>query len=107
MENKKALEFFQTMSFNCEDEKEVKFTNNHDLTSNDAVFITMYVNKKTELLDLGSGTGLIINKIFDKMAHITAVEPFSGFTKYIVKSENIEIVNKTLHEFEPRKQYDL
>jgi 16S rRNA G527 N7-methylase RsmG len=39
--------------------------------------------------------------------HITVVEPFSGFTKYIVKSENVEIFNQTIHEFEPRKQYDL
>ena len=107
MENKEALEFFRTISFNCKDEKEVKFTDNSDLTSNDTAFISMYVNKETALLDLGSGTGLIINKLFDKVAHITVVEPFSGFTKYIVKSENVEIFNQTLCEFEPRRQYDV
>jgi cyclopropane fatty-acyl-phospholipid synthase-like methyltransferase len=107
MENKKALEFFKHMARNCKDVKAVKLACNDDLTSTDTAFIGRYVNKQTVLLDLGSGTGLIINKLFDKVAHITAVEPFSGFTKYIVKSEDIEIFNQTLHEFEPHRQYDL
>jgi predicted TPR repeat methyltransferase len=107
MENKEALDFFRTISLNCKDEKEIKLSSHRDSISYDASFIMTYASKETELLDLGSGTGLIINKIFDKVAHITAVEPFSGFTKYIVKSENIEIFNQTLCEFEPRRQYDL
>jgi SAM-dependent methyltransferase len=109
MENKKALDFFRTMSHDCKDTKQVKLANssNNDQTSYDASFIMTYANKETDLLDLGSGTGLVINKLFDRVAHITAVEPFGEFTKYIVKSENIEAFNQTIMDFNSIDLFDL
>ncbi|MDR2628801.1 MAG: class I SAM-dependent methyltransferase [Puniceicoccales bacterium] len=109
MENKKALEFFRAMSHDCKDVKQVKLANssNNDQTSHDASFIMTYANKETELLDLGSGTGLVINKIFDKVAHITVVEPFSEFTKYITNSKNITIFNQTIMDFNSIDVFDL
>lgn len=99
MENKEALDFFQKMSENSHDPKSVKLANSSDFSQMDASFILEYADDKTNILDLGTGTGLIVNKLYDKVNHITAVEPFSSFTKYIVPSDNITIVNKTFEEY--------
>jgi hypothetical protein len=63
MENKKALDLFQQMSLHSDKgEQSVKLCN-ADNTHIDADFILKYATDSTRLLDLGSGTGLIINKI--------------------------------------------
>ena len=108
MENKEALGFFQKMAANSHDPKSVKINPGNDFTQMDACFILKYADENSIILDLGSGTGLTVNKIYDKVKHITAVEPFSSFTQFIVSSDNISIVNKTLDEFQiDRTDYDL
>lgn len=99
MENKEALDFFERMSQNTNDQKSVKLANASDFSQMDADFILKYCNANTEMLDLGSGTGLVINKMYDKVKNIVAVEPFASFTKFIVASPNVEIVNQTFDEF--------
>lgn len=108
MENKEALGFFQKMAANSCDPKSVKINPGNDFTQMDACFILKYADENSILLDLGSGTGLTVNKIYDKVKYITAVEPFSSFTQFIVSSDKISIVNKTLDEFQiDRTDYDL
>ena len=51
------------------------------------------------MLDLGAGTGLLANKIYDKVKKVVAVEPFEEFTKYIVKADNIIIKNETIQNY--------
>jgi SAM-dependent methyltransferase len=107
MKNEEALVFFQNMSEECQDPKSVKLANSSDFSRMDADFVLQYVDRNSIILDLGSGTGLIINKIYDKVGHITAVEPFAPFTKFYVQSSVIEVVNKTFDEYEPdRADYD-
>ncbi|MEK9572160.1 MAG: methyltransferase domain-containing protein, partial [Paracoccaceae bacterium] len=53
---------------------------------------------KSSLLDLGSGTGLIVNELTNDFEHITAVELFKEFSDYI-KGKNIEIYNENLIDF--------
>jgi SAM-dependent methyltransferase len=108
MENKDALDFFHNMSEKSQDPKSVKLANSSDFSSLDADFILKYADKNTNILDLGSGTGLIVNKIYDKVGHVTAVEPFPSFTKFIVPSDNVTVVNKTFDEFTiERTDYDI
>ncbi len=59
------------------------------------------------LLDLGSGTGLLINHLIDDFAEITAVEKYKGFSKFIERSPKVEIVNENLLLFETKKKYDI
>jgi SAM-dependent methyltransferase len=70
-------------------------------------FISNYLKPSDELLDVGSGTGLITNKLIDKVSHITAVEKFEGFTKYIVNHPNMLVINADILGFKIRKQFDL
>lgn len=108
MRNKDALDFFGVMSRNSDDPKSVKLAHASDFSQMDADFILRYANSKTRILDLGSGTGLVLNKMYDKVGAITAVEPFAAFSKFIVTSGNVAIANKTFDEFSPENgSYDL
>jgi len=105
---KEALNYFSKMAENKNTTAtSVKINPINDFTVYDAEFILRYANPQSHILDLGSGTGLILNKIYNKVGKITAVEPFETFTKFIQKSPNIEVFNQTLSDFEPKDTYNL
>jgi len=105
---KESLDYFSKMAYNGNvTPTSVKNIATNDFTDYDATFILNYCNPQTKILDLASGTGLTINKIYDKVGKITAVEPFESFTKFIRKSSNIEIYNQTLSDFNTREVYDI
>lgn len=106
--NDKALGFFKNLAESAElDPTSVKLANKTDFTDLDAQFILKYANKESEILDLGSGTGLIVNKIYPYVGSIVCVEVFKEFTQFIADSKNITIVNQNLFEFETKKQFDI
>ena len=108
MKNSDALTFFEKMTDKAKNNPNcVKMANNTDFTGLDAQFILKYALKNSEILDLGSGTGLIVNKIYDKIASIDCVEPFKEFSNHIVKSDNVNIINKSVLDFETDKKYDI
>ena len=69
-------------------------------------FILEYFNREDDIIDIGSGSGLIINKLYDKVSSIVAIEKFEGFSKYIVESPNVLVINADLKDFKIRRQYD-
>lgn len=56
---------------------------------------------------MAAGTGITLNKYYDKVKFITAVEKFKQFSDFIVKSSNIEVINSDIMLFEPECTYDL
>lgn len=70
-------------------------------------FLKDYVRKEDDVIDLGSGTGLIINKLIPLVNSIVAVEKFAEFTKYIVDTPNMTVINADLRGFKIRKEYDV
>ncbi len=86
---------------------DVKLANNSDFSGRDGEFIMQYADSSSTILDLASGTGLIINKIFDKVGHITAVEQFEKFTQFIQNSDNITIIHDNIFNYIPDREYDL
>lgn len=107
MKNEDALNFFRNMSEVNKSAESVKLACASNFTGYDVDLITKYTSTDSHVLDLGSGTGLIVNKLYDKVAHIVAVEPIINFTKHILNEQNIEIVNKTILEYIPSGEYDL
>ncbi len=108
MNNTKALKFFENVAEkNPDNPLGIKLKDTNDCTKFDADFILKFVDNNTEILDIGSGTGLIVNKIYDKVKSIDCVEPLKNFTKHIVKSTNVKIINKNVFDFETSKQFDL
>jgi cyclopropane fatty-acyl-phospholipid synthase-like methyltransferase len=57
-------------------------------------------------LDLGSGTGLIVNKLTHSFKDITAVELFKEFSDYI-SGENIKVYNENLLHFYSEKKFSV
>ena len=104
--NEKALGFFKNLTKHAKPET-VKLAHNTDYTDLDAKFILKYATKESEILDLGTGTGLIVNKLYSFVGHIVCVESFKEFTQFIVDSKNVTIVNQDLFAFETSRKFDI
>lgn len=107
MSNQKSINFFKELAATTDNPKSVKIRSFNDYTDYDANFILRYVDNDTNLLDLASGTGLVINKIADKVKNITAVELFEQFSKYIEIRDNIKVVNTDIQNFRSDEKYNL
>jgi SAM-dependent methyltransferase len=69
-------------------------------------FLKDYLKETNDILDLGSGSGLIVNKLVDYVSSIIAVEKFESFTKFIVDDPKITVINSDLIGFKIRRQFD-
>ncbi len=107
MNNKEAIKFWKEKSRNNPTEKTIKVNPVNDYTQVDADFILKYSTPKSTILDLASGTGLTINKYYDKVGHITAVEMFEQFSKFIIKSPKVDIINEDISNFSTDKHFDI
>jgi len=104
MDNKDSIAFWRQMADNSGFKPgDTKLANNQDTSDYDSAFIMKYANSDSDILDLGSGGGLIINKYYRKIKSITAVELFEKFTRFIAKSPNIKICNVNLFDYEPHE----
>ena len=63
--------------------------------------------KGAEVLDLGSGTGEIINKIISHIDVITCVEIFPEFSSSIINSPKVTVKNSDIKSYVSRNEYDL
>ena len=94
MNNQQSLSFFKTLAVTAKNPDKAIKLGSGDLTEYDTIFIMRYLDKETDWLDIGTGSGLIVNKIYDKCASVTAIEPLSEyyqgkeykycFSKYII-----------------------
>jgi SAM-dependent methyltransferase len=107
MNHNEAIQYWKDMAADNPDEKTAKVNPQNDFTSLDANFIMKYADKNSEILDLASGTGMTINKYYEKVGHIDAVEIYPEFTKFIVKSTSINVFNESIADFVPNKKYNL
>jgi cyclopropane fatty-acyl-phospholipid synthase-like methyltransferase len=107
MGNKQAIDYWCKKASNNPDEKTAKVQACNDYTHLDAAFILKYATKDSDILDLASGTGLILNKIYDKVRTIVAVELFETFSRFIKKSDNITVINEDINVYEPAAAFDL
>jgi HAD superfamily phosphoserine phosphatase-like hydrolase len=77
-----------------------------DFSKYDIAFMKKFANHSKTLLDLGSGTGLLINSLETCFQKIVAVEKYQKFSTFINKSDKIEIINEDLLSFETDEQFD-
>jgi SAM-dependent methyltransferase len=59
------------------------------------------------VLDIGSGTGRVVNKIYREVGELFAVETYPGFSRFIDHAENVTVINANLEGFAIRKSFDL
>lgn len=104
MNNKKALWFFENMTTSDTIDKfSIKL--NNDFTDYDAELIKDFYKKGT-LLDLGSGSGILLSKIKTLFSKIVAVEKFKRFSDFIDKDNNIIVVNQNILDFTTTDVFD-
>lgn len=104
---KKAYNYWKHIADNNPTELTAKVNPRNDYTQLDADFIMKYANSETTILDLASSTGMTINKYFHKVKHIEAVELFPEFTKFIVRTDKISIVNCDIKDYQTTKKFDI
>lgn len=109
MNNAQALKFWERKKQEAvEDPYCVRISKKYNKCPvTDAEFILKYADKNSKILDLGSGTGLIVNKLYDKVKFVDCIEPFREFSDYIVKNENVNITNISVLDFETDNKYDM
>ncbi len=101
----KSFEYWNNLSKKIKSPTETK-NKRPDTSDLEVDFLLKFLRKTDDILDVGSGTGLIINKLADKVESITAVEKFEGFTKFISNASNILVINADIIGFKIRKQFD-
>ena len=84
-----------------------KLSSDNDMTDLDKDFILERVSRESQILDLGSGSGLIVNKIESYVSKIVCVELFEEFSKFIKKSNKIKVINANLLDFKIDRQFDI
>lgn len=106
--NELSLKFFEKMSKKeSVNPNDVKLAKNTDCSEIDVVFVRKYAGTDSIILDMGAGTGLMINKMYKNVSKIVAVEPFESFSKFIVKADNVEIINDNVFNYIPKQKFDI
>ena len=105
MNNIDALKFFHNLGKKNATSGAEK--NGLDATSLDAAYLKKYCTKDCCLLDLGSGTGLILQKIVNYVSKIDALEPVASLSSLILTHPNIKIISENVFDYSPIKKYDL
>jgi len=99
MGNKKIDEYYKELAKTITDPKATR-NKAKDSSKYDVELMKLLADENKILLDLGAGTGLLINHLVDDFKRIYAVEKFPEFSKFIQKTEKIIIENKDLLEWE-------
>lgn len=97
--------YWESLSKKIKDPSETK-NKRPDTSDLEVEFICQYLNSTDEILDLGSGSGLITNKLIDKVTSVIAVEKFEGFTQFIKEDPKTLVINADILGFKIRKSFD-
>lgn len=108
MNKEKAYSFWESMAHQKDlNEKSVKFSCSDNFISIDCSLILKFASKNSTVLDLGSGTGLIVNNLAESVKSVDCLEAFPEFSKFIKPLNNISIINKNVFDFETEKKFDV
>ena len=110
--NSDCLQMFQELSVSNESfstEKILPFNDHSDI---DSFFLKKYLNNNVRWLDIGSGSGLCVNKLSDCYKSLTCVEPIKEYARHIKKNNNVTVCNTTVEDFftsnaSPSIKYDV
>lgn len=102
--NGNAMAFYNGLSQRIQTPDETK-NKAKDGSAIDRTFVLEHAIDRSSLLDLGAGTGLILNGLVDAFDTVTAVEKFPEFSRFISPRPHLEVLNADLLEFRPARCY--
>jgi len=97
--------YWERMSKNIKDQSQT-YNKHTDISSKDAAFLRKHLLETDSVLDLGSGSGTVINKLLPFVKEITAVETFKGLSEFIIEAPNMLVINAKIEGFYMRKEFD-
>lgn len=103
--NVNASKFYQNMGLTITDPLETK-NRALDGTEIDVQLIKSNVPFGSELIDFGSGTGLIVNRLVDHCKELTAVEKFESLARFITIDSRVKLIIADLLDFKVDSVYD-
>lgn len=77
-----------------------------DFSRFDVAYMQAFLNPGHDLLDLGAGSGLLLNHISGGFRRVVAVELYPEFSRYITPGEHITIVNADILSFDTGERFD-
>ncbi len=78
-----------------------------DFSSFDIDFVRRFGGPDKTLLDLGSGTGLLLNALPSHFRHLVAVEKYPEFARFIQPASNVQLFIDDLLDFESTETFDV
>lgn len=78
-----------------------------DFSIFDIELVKRFSDKSKTLLDLGAGTGLLVNHLTEDFSKIVAVEKYSNFSDFIKRTDNLKVINEDLNIFDVAEKFDL
>jgi cyclopropane fatty-acyl-phospholipid synthase-like methyltransferase len=106
MGNKKIRAYYQDMADTIQNPLETR-NKAPNFSKFDIAYMQEFINPEHSLLDLGAGSGLLLNHIKDGFQKVAAVELYPEFSKFITPSENTTIVNADLLTFDTDDQFEI
>ncbi|WP_214649367.1 class I SAM-dependent methyltransferase [Pectobacterium carotovorum] len=106
MSNKDIFGYYDNLAKNIRSPIELR-NRAKDSSDYDVAFIRGFSSKEYSLLDLGSGTGLLVNALSNDFGSILAVEKYKEFSNFIISKKNVKIVNADILQFSSLEKFDV
>lgn len=104
--NRRIHEYYDHMAQTITSPLETR-NNAPDSTKWDVELVLNYASATTDLLDLGSGTGLLVNQVAEHFRSVTAVEKYREFSRFIETRPNVSVVNADVLTLEVSRKFQL
>ncbi|KIP31853.1 methyltransferase [Francisella tularensis subsp. holarctica FSC022] len=104
--NKKIEAYYNILSRKIKSPYETR-NKSKDFSQYDIFLVKKLADRSKNLLDLGSGTGLLINSIHNCFKKIVAVEKYKEFSDFIIRKPNIDIINEDITNFKTHEKFDI
>lgn len=106
MSNKQIHNYYEKMASRIQSPIETR-NKAKDFSQFDIDFALRYANPEKTLLDLGAGSGLLVNHLVGKFKHIHAVEKYANFAKFIARDPSITVTVDDVLTFDTEDKYDI
>ena len=78
-----------------------------DFSKFDIEFMLGYADEQKRLLDLGAGSGLLVNSLIGRFNHIHAVEKYDNFSQFIERDPTVTVTSEDVLSFDTSDTYDI
>jgi HAD superfamily phosphoserine phosphatase-like hydrolase len=102
--NKDIDDYYKVLALEITEDVQTK-NKAQDSSLFDAGLVNRFASLDSDLLDLGSGTGLIVNKVAKNFKTVTAVEKQGKFAEFIQPGHNVKVVISDIMEFETTETF--